>query len=168
MQWTPGTLSPGVKQLGHEADHSLPASTEVKNGGAIPPLPPVCLHAMVLNSAQVQLYVWLLPCWNFSVFMCTHPYLLRNVYVDGNAIGRSSLRVHIMVFCNVTLCELIGVYQRFAATYGLHLQGIQNFQMIKSEVPTLIWKTSFESTFCIVTLLFTARVAWRKALCLEI
>jgi hypothetical protein len=29
----------GVKQSGHEADHSLPSSAEVKNGGALPPLP---------------------------------------------------------------------------------------------------------------------------------
>jgi hypothetical protein len=33
------TLSPEVKQLGHEADHSPPSNAEVKYGGAIPPLP---------------------------------------------------------------------------------------------------------------------------------
>jgi hypothetical protein len=33
-----GALSPGIKWLGREADHS-PPSAEVKNGGAIPPLP---------------------------------------------------------------------------------------------------------------------------------
>jgi hypothetical protein len=31
----------GVKWPGREADHSPPSSTEVKNGGAIPPLPHV-------------------------------------------------------------------------------------------------------------------------------
>jgi hypothetical protein len=30
IQWLPGALSPGVKRPGGEADHSLPASTEVK------------------------------------------------------------------------------------------------------------------------------------------
>jgi hypothetical protein len=30
IQWVPGSLSPGVKWPGREADHSLPASTEVK------------------------------------------------------------------------------------------------------------------------------------------
>jgi hypothetical protein len=30
-----GTLSQGVKQLGHEADHSLPYSAKVKNGVAL-------------------------------------------------------------------------------------------------------------------------------------
>jgi hypothetical protein len=34
-----GALSPGVKRLGCEAGHSAPSSTEVKHGGAIPPLP---------------------------------------------------------------------------------------------------------------------------------
>jgi hypothetical protein len=37
--WGPGALSPGVKLPGREADHSFPSSGEVKNGGAIPPLP---------------------------------------------------------------------------------------------------------------------------------
>jgi hypothetical protein len=48
MQWELGVTSQGVKQPGHETDHSLPTSTEVKNGGAIPPLP-LCLHGRVLN-----------------------------------------------------------------------------------------------------------------------
>jgi hypothetical protein len=38
IQWVPGAVSPGVKRLGREADHSPPSSAEVKNGGAIPPL----------------------------------------------------------------------------------------------------------------------------------
>jgi hypothetical protein len=29
----------GIKQQGHEADHSPPSSAEVENGEAIPPLP---------------------------------------------------------------------------------------------------------------------------------
>jgi hypothetical protein len=32
-------LSPGVKYLGHEADHSLSTSVDVKIGGAISPIP---------------------------------------------------------------------------------------------------------------------------------
>jgi hypothetical protein len=35
IQSVPGDLSPGVKWLGHEGDHSL----EVKNGDTIPSLP---------------------------------------------------------------------------------------------------------------------------------
>jgi hypothetical protein len=34
-----GTLSPGTKRPGREADHSPPSSAQVKNDGAIPPLP---------------------------------------------------------------------------------------------------------------------------------
>jgi hypothetical protein len=34
-----GALFPGVKRPGREADHSPPSSAEVKNGGAVPPLP---------------------------------------------------------------------------------------------------------------------------------
>jgi hypothetical protein len=30
IQWVPGALSLWVKQLGHEADHVLPSSAEVK------------------------------------------------------------------------------------------------------------------------------------------
>jgi hypothetical protein len=47
IQWVPGALSPGVKRQGREADHSLPSSAEVKNGGAISPL----LHTSSWNSA---------------------------------------------------------------------------------------------------------------------
>jgi hypothetical protein len=39
IQWVLGTLSPGVKWPGREADHSPPSSVEVKSGGAMPPLP---------------------------------------------------------------------------------------------------------------------------------
>jgi hypothetical protein len=41
-------ISPGVKRLCREADHSPPSSVEVKNGGVIPPLP-ICLHGVLLN-----------------------------------------------------------------------------------------------------------------------
>jgi hypothetical protein len=38
IQWVPGAISPGVKQPGNEADHSPPSISEVKSGGAVPPL----------------------------------------------------------------------------------------------------------------------------------
>jgi hypothetical protein len=34
-----GAIFPGVKRQGREADHSPTSSAEVKNGGAIPPIP---------------------------------------------------------------------------------------------------------------------------------
>jgi hypothetical protein len=41
-------MGTGVTRLWREADHSPPSSAEVKNGGAIPPLP-VRLHGVVLH-----------------------------------------------------------------------------------------------------------------------
>jgi hypothetical protein len=38
-QWVPGAVSPGVKPQGPEANNSAPSNAEVKNDGAIPPLP---------------------------------------------------------------------------------------------------------------------------------
>jgi hypothetical protein len=37
-EWMPGSLSAGLKRAEREADN-LPPCAEVKNGGAIPPLP---------------------------------------------------------------------------------------------------------------------------------
>jgi hypothetical protein len=36
VKWVPGTLPPGVKRPGCEADHSHPPSSEVENDGPIP------------------------------------------------------------------------------------------------------------------------------------
>jgi hypothetical protein len=47
MQWVPRALAWGIKQPGHEADHLPLSSAEVKNGGAISPLP----HTLSLRDA---------------------------------------------------------------------------------------------------------------------
>jgi hypothetical protein len=47
-QWVPGALLPGLKRPGCGTDHSPPSSAEVKNSGAIPPLPH-SLHGVVLK-----------------------------------------------------------------------------------------------------------------------
>jgi len=39
IQWVPGALSPGVKRLGREADHSPPSSTEIKNAWCCTSIP---------------------------------------------------------------------------------------------------------------------------------
>jgi hypothetical protein len=49
IQWVPGTLSLGVKQLGREADHSPPSRNEVKNAWSYTSTPPICLHGVVLS-----------------------------------------------------------------------------------------------------------------------
>jgi hypothetical protein len=48
MEWVPGALSPGAKQPGREADHSPPASTEVKKTWIYTSSPPYVFMA-VLN-----------------------------------------------------------------------------------------------------------------------
>jgi hypothetical protein len=34
LKWVPGPIIPGVKRPGHEADHSLPSSVQVKNASS--------------------------------------------------------------------------------------------------------------------------------------
>jgi hypothetical protein len=48
--WPMGTgdVSPGVKQLGHEADHSLPSNAEVKNIWILITTPPYIFMALCL------------------------------------------------------------------------------------------------------------------------
>jgi hypothetical protein len=48
-QWVPGALSPGVKWQGRKADHSSPASAEVKKMWIYTSTPPIRLHVVVLN-----------------------------------------------------------------------------------------------------------------------
>jgi hypothetical protein len=48
IQRVRGAISLGAKRSERKADHSPPANVQVKNGGAIPPLP-ICLNGEVLN-----------------------------------------------------------------------------------------------------------------------
>jgi hypothetical protein len=48
IEWIQQPLSPGLKRLERETDHSCPSSAVVKNVGAVPPLP-TSLHYLVLN-----------------------------------------------------------------------------------------------------------------------
>jgi hypothetical protein len=55
----PGTVCLGVKQLGHEANHSHPSSAEIENGGAILPLTPnVFMACCLINEAQGLFYLY--------------------------------------------------------------------------------------------------------------
>jgi hypothetical protein len=53
IQYVQRAVSPEVKQLGHEADRSLPSSAEFKNGRAILPLP----HKSSWHSAGLLNYL---------------------------------------------------------------------------------------------------------------
>lgn len=43
-----GLLSPGIKWQGREIEHSSPSSDELKNGGALPPLPRTSHAVMII------------------------------------------------------------------------------------------------------------------------
>jgi hypothetical protein len=49
VQWVPGVL-PGIKWLGHDADHSSPSCTKVKNESSYISSPPKCLHGVKRGS----------------------------------------------------------------------------------------------------------------------
>jgi len=49
IQWVPGVLSLGVKQLERESDHSPPFSAEVKNAWSYTSTPPLRHQGMVLS-----------------------------------------------------------------------------------------------------------------------
>jgi len=49
IQWAAGTLCLKVKYMGHEADHSLPSSAEVKNAWSYVSTPLISLNGMVLS-----------------------------------------------------------------------------------------------------------------------
>jgi hypothetical protein len=61
ITWIPGALSVRVKWPGHEADRSPPSSAEVKNSGAISPLP----HTSLLRGAYLIKHRD-----NFKIFNC--------------------------------------------------------------------------------------------------
>jgi hypothetical protein len=49
IQWITGALSLGVKQPGHEADHSPPFIADINNAWSDTFTPPIHLHGMVLS-----------------------------------------------------------------------------------------------------------------------
>jgi hypothetical protein len=49
-QWVSRVPSPGIKRPGSEGNHTRPSSAEVKNGGAIPPLP----HYVFMASCLIK------------------------------------------------------------------------------------------------------------------
>jgi hypothetical protein len=64
VQWVPGDVSLGVKRQGHEAERSPPCSAEVKNSGAIPPLP-IHHHGRDTFAFLIFFKVYfLLECWH--------------------------------------------------------------------------------------------------------
>jgi hypothetical protein len=62
---------PGVRRLEREFHHSSPTNAEVKNGGAIPPLPVLfivkCLIKNTDNCTVYFLEVFFSLCWDFTM-----------------------------------------------------------------------------------------------------
>jgi hypothetical protein len=57
IQWVRGAISPGVKRPRREVDYSPPSNAEVKNGGAIPPLPRMSSwHSVLLIKHRDKLF----------------------------------------------------------------------------------------------------------------
>jgi hypothetical protein len=68
IHWVPRALSLGVKQPGHEADHSPPSSVEVKNVWSYTSTPPIHLHGVVLSWAEGALCSLLISlCFNAQI-----------------------------------------------------------------------------------------------------
>jgi hypothetical protein len=68
IQGVPGALSLGVKRQGSEADHSLPASAEVKKMWIYTSTPPYAFMAQCLISyAQEQIYLFTVRVLDLSV-----------------------------------------------------------------------------------------------------
>jgi len=73
VQWVPWALSLWVKQMEHEADHSPPSDAKVKYAWNCTSTPKYifmawclikqCLHSVVLNQAQGQLYCYIIFYW---------------------------------------------------------------------------------------------------------
>jgi hypothetical protein len=66
----------GLKQLGHEADHWPPSSSEVKNCGTIPPLP----HMSSQGSYMWMFFFYVLCSWEKFCPNCSST-ILWHVYI---------------------------------------------------------------------------------------
>jgi hypothetical protein len=81
IQWVLGTLSLGVKWPGCETYHSPPSSAEVKNDGAIPPLPhmPSCHSASLFkHRATLPFIAYTLLYLKTYINFCRNPWWLFN------------------------------------------------------------------------------------------
>jgi hypothetical protein len=59
VKWIPGSLSLGIKRPEHEADHSPPSSTEVKNVWSYTSTPQYAFMEWCSVKAQEHLYLYL-------------------------------------------------------------------------------------------------------------
>jgi hypothetical protein len=56
IQWVPWALSPEIKHLEREADHSRPSTAEVKNAWSYTSIPPYVLMVLYLLKHRIHLH----------------------------------------------------------------------------------------------------------------
>jgi hypothetical protein len=78
-----GEISPEVKRPGREADHLLPSTAEVKDGGAIPPFPHVLMAQFLIKYTD-----------SFTFFF----HFLHPIAFNGLCLGCWLVLVHIFAF----------------------------------------------------------------------
>jgi hypothetical protein len=113
IQWVPGAVSLGIKQKGREADRSRPPVVEVKNGGAILPLP----HT---SSRRVGYRGLFRVCVNviniaYTVHRCTIQFAVlihACTRVTVSMAGFSSTHCHLVLFDRIAIvcnmyCHLV-------------------------------------------------------------
>lgn len=61
MQWTPRTLSSGIKRAQRKADHSPPFSDEVKKAWSFTSTPPIRFHDAVLSEEGKDVWLCVIP-----------------------------------------------------------------------------------------------------------
>jgi hypothetical protein len=66
IQWVPGTLSPGVKQMGCEAHRSPPSSAKVKNEWSYTSTPP---YAFMACTGATLPFTFIFVLHNYFLFM---------------------------------------------------------------------------------------------------
>jgi hypothetical protein len=108
IQWVPGALSLGVKQPGHEVDHSSPLVPRSRMHGTTPPLPKYVFMAWCLVKHRD----------NFTLHSNTRS-LLKECYLllYSHVINLWLFKVKNWIYCNLILC-FSGTY--FSVTKTRH------------------------------------------------
>jgi hypothetical protein len=84
IQWLPAVISPGLKQPGHEADHSSQSSDEVKISWIYASTPPIRLHSELLNYAMDKSSwrgIYLKTCRNLTLHFTNDEHMQMSDYI---------------------------------------------------------------------------------------
>jgi hypothetical protein len=102
IQWASGVISSGVKQLGHEADHSSLSSAKVKNVWSFTSTPPTVFTAWCLIKHRAHFAFYLVygrRSNDDDPVVHTFPYRLTSCYlIFSTRFVQASLEVKITLF----------------------------------------------------------------------